>query len=136
MKFGFNSRDGVDLAMRLFPELRPDDGDDDDLFIRETTPPKVTPDILDFCSDIGAGNPPVFVAVEAAPKARAGWCVNNVAEVLVEKGGEPVHGWTIWGGARVVLHRRVSRRLEAAERPLARRHAQARRRAGHLVPAR
>jgi hypothetical protein len=69
MKFGTNSRDGVDLAMLLHPELCHDASEDDDLFIRETTPPKVTAEIIDFCSDIGAGSSPTFISVKAAPKA-------------------------------------------------------------------
>lgn len=82
MKFGPNSRDGVDLAKLLHPDLCHDEGDDDELFIRETTPPKVTADIIDFCIDVGADNPPAFIAVQAEPKARAGWCFKNVADVV------------------------------------------------------
>jgi hypothetical protein len=94
MKFGPNSRETIDLARRAFPAPRPD-FDDDDLFIRETSPLEVTANIAAFCAPI-TGRPPLFVDVVPAPGARAGWCYANVADVIAKEGGDRVHGWTIW----------------------------------------
>lgn len=78
----------------MFPDLHPK-FEDDDLFIRETSPPSKAPDILSFCAEITEGSP-VFVDVVPTPGARAGWCFANVADAITKDGGEPVHGWTIW----------------------------------------
>jgi hypothetical protein len=89
------SKEATELAKWLYP-----DGArnlvNDDLFMRETSPPEVTTDILDLCGDLARGSP-VFVDVAPTPTARSGWCFANVAAAAAAEGGEACHGWTIWG---------------------------------------
>lgn len=89
------SREAIQLAKELYPNLTGSTANDD-LLMRETSPPTVTSDALDFCADIAPGHP-VFVDVAPTPMARPGWCFANVADVVAKKGGSAYHGWTIWG---------------------------------------
>jgi hypothetical protein len=92
--FASKSREAISLAKEIFPDLAVN-GQNDDLYMRETSPPDVTPNIFDFSEDI-AGGVPVFVDVAAPASARAGGCFANVADAVAQAGGEAIHGWTIW----------------------------------------
>ena len=94
MKFGPNSRDTIELAKRVLPDWRPE-YEDDGLFIRETSPFRLTPNIAAFSATIADASP-MFVEVTPTRGARAGWCFANVAKAIEREGGVAVHGWTIW----------------------------------------
>lgn len=89
------SREAIQLAKTLCPNLIGSTLNDD-LFMRETSPPAATADALDFCADLAPGNP-VFIDVAPTPTARPGWCFANVAEVAATAGGSVCYGWAIWG---------------------------------------
>ncbi|MFQ3451792.1 hypothetical protein PMN64_00485 [Bradyrhizobium sp. UFLA01-814] len=98
MKHAPNSYAAIQMTLDRFPELKTST-ENDDLFMCETSPPEVTGDIVEFCAHVGDTVPPIpiFVDVVPSPTAREGWCFANVADRVAEAGGEPVHGWTIWG---------------------------------------
>lgn len=63
--------------------------------ISETTPPEMTPALLDFAKTLD-GDPPQYVPVVNDPHGLYGWCSDGVGEKIKADGGEAMFGWTIW----------------------------------------
>ncbi len=61
-----------------------------------TTPPVLTPTVLDFCREVAPSATPVYLPVRPYRGALAQDCFDNVNRLLRLSGGEPVEGWLIW----------------------------------------
>ena len=69
----------------------------------ETTPQVVSQEIGKFCEGIVPGGVPAFVPVKPVAGAEINRCHVNVAEHVLEHGGDAVFGWIIWQ-SQVLLH--------------------------------
>jgi hypothetical protein len=61
----------------------------------ETTPAAPSPKLLAFIRSLGLEDPS-FLPVAPGAGARAGWCHENVARAVAERGGVPVYGVVVW----------------------------------------
>lgn len=70
---------------------------------RETTPPAITPAIIDFCKELSDATP-VYISVHPAPEMKINDCFRNVSKLVEQVGGKQVNGWVIWQFANVFLN--------------------------------
>jgi len=64
--------------------------------LNQTTPQKITKEILAFCKDIDPKSNPIFVDVHPAREVRFNYCLTDVPEYAWQHGGEAIFGWIIW----------------------------------------
>ena len=62
----------------------------------ETTPPRISEQIITFCVEIDSNNEPVHVPVRPSVGADFNECFRNVANHITNHSGEIQHGWIIW----------------------------------------
>ena len=70
---------------------------------RETTPPKITPMILDCCKTLNSQILPFYVDVIPDPDAIMNECFPNVQRKIARGGGTYMTGWTIWQWANIMI---------------------------------
>lgn len=64
--------------------------------VRETTPPTITPVIVELCKFINKDIPPFYVDVIPEPYALQNECFPNVQAKIMRDGGTYINGWAIW----------------------------------------
>ncbi len=64
--------------------------------LNQTTPKKITKDILAFCKEIDPNSNPLFVSVNPTREVRFNYCLTDVPEYARQHGGKAVFGWIIW----------------------------------------
>lgn len=70
---------------------------------RETTPTKITDQIIDLCNRTVPGTVPVYVPVEVADWSLINECFPNVQQMVREYGGQQVNGWAVWQWANIAI---------------------------------
>jgi len=64
--------------------------------LNQTTPRKITEDILIFCKEIDPESKPLFVEVHPVRDVRFNYCLTDVPQYAQQHGGKAVFGWIIW----------------------------------------
>ena len=62
----------------------------------ETTPPRISEQIIVFCGEIDSSNESVHVPVRPSVGADFNECFRNVANHIADHAGEIQYGWIIW----------------------------------------
>lgn len=70
---------------------------------RETTPPEITPMILDCCKTLNSQILPFYVDVIPDPDALMNECFPNVQRKIARDGGTHINGWAIWQWANIMI---------------------------------
>lgn len=68
----------------------------------ESTPDKITEDILKLCRQIN-NNRPIYVQVVPEVGAEINECFVNVEKIVKQKGGAIVNGWALWKMANILV---------------------------------
>ena len=64
--------------------------------MNQTTPIRITRDIIKFCREIDPNSTPTFIQVNPTEEVRFNFCMTDVPAYALKNGGERVFGWTIW----------------------------------------
>ena len=70
---------------------------------RETTPPRITPIIIELCKEINEFVAPFYVDVIPESFAIQNECFPNVQTKIARDGGTYINGWTIWQWGNVLI---------------------------------
>jgi len=62
----------------------------------ETTPQKITDEILNLCKEINQEHNPEYIKVVPVAGSVPGKCYENVARKIAISEGEQINGWVIW----------------------------------------
>lgn len=69
----------------------------------ETTPEKITNQILDLCNSISMHSHPSYIPVKVYPFSIKNECFYNVKQIVETNGGKIVYGWAIWQWANILI---------------------------------
>jgi hypothetical protein len=69
----------------------------------ETTPARISDDIIKFVGQLDGHTSPEWVPVEPLPDGEVGWRHRNVAKMVAVNAGVSVHRWCIWEHAGLYL---------------------------------
>lgn len=77
-------------------------GDDFMVQKMETTPERITDEIMKLCEKINE-NQPIYIPVRPEEDALMNECFENVRITVEKKGGKCVNGWCIWKMANILI---------------------------------